>query len=705
MSDLLSSYKAMKPRPQKREFNAKELGLDSDDEDDDLAKKRKIQRNAARRKKGSDSDSLGDSSDDDLDKSMDDDDDEEGKSSPDKSRGLRMAADLLKKIGKESAANNLSPPPPPSSVGTKRGRGGKGKGKKGNAAAASLYGDDDKEMQELIKEVDAKKMRSQKAQRIQELEAKAGARRESDVIVNLNLPEVLTAKQRDELKNKRDSMEVFELLDKDLRGSGGTDDDGGIDSAGKYNDDDEGDDGEAAAAAAAAAVGNNNGGGALLSIKTRLNGHSEHEHVFSVAPTDTFAAIRALVSGYYGLNTRSGLKLMFDGQELKGKGTPEDEDMEDEDLVDITVNATAFDNAVATAKGKEEIAVAADDDAQNEKNNGGGKNNNTEKVKFKTRLNGQHEHRWMVGKEDAFSKIKGKFADVYGLSLRDIKKFEFDGEAIDDDETPSTLDMDNGDLIDVTIDAKKLDGALAHETSKSKKPASSSSSSSSSASSSSSSSASAGKGNFASPDANNKTAGSSSSSSGKGKSAASKKRENRVEVRFNIVVSKSVSVNGERAEACITYFADELVDRLVELLTVKKKLLKDIPVNVVILRDRGHKQVQRGKTLMQNSIMDNSTVEFRLPNIGVKIKPSGIALEGSSQFVGEFEVQSANPEGPLKTLMDSLMKSGHLVYPRDQLTFTMVGASGSVCLDEVDETETIGSYGFQDKCELFVTKR
>ena len=81
-------------------------------------------------------------------------------------------------------------------------------------------------------------------------------------------------------------------------------------------------------------------------------------------------------------------------------------------------------------------------------------------IKLKMRLNGKSESKMKFNPKEAFSSIKGKFAKAHEIAVTDILKFEFDGEAIEDDETPEALEMEDEYVIDVKIAEAKFAGAV-----------------------------------------------------------------------------------------------------------------------------------------------------------------------------------------------------------------------------------------------------
>ena len=108
------------------------------------------------------------------------------------------------------------------------------------------------------------------------------------------------------------------------------------------------------------------------------------------------------------------------------------------------------------------------------------------------------------------------------------------------------------------------------------------------------------------------------------------------------------------------------------------------------------------KSLVENGIYANSMVQIRLANIVVKIKPTGISKDGTA-FVGQFHVQTS-PLASLRNLSDALIKSEHLLFSRDKLSFTLVENNGHIrdLNDDSVQSMALREIGFYDNCVLAV---
>ena len=69
-------------------------------------------------------------------------------------------------------------------------------------------------------------------------------------------------------------------------------------------------------------------------------------------------------------------------------------------------------------------------------------------ITLRTVLSG-HSWLWKVPRNNPFSSLKLKFAEVYSLNVKDILCFSFDGSGLLDQASPSSMDMEDDDMIEV----------------------------------------------------------------------------------------------------------------------------------------------------------------------------------------------------------------------------------------------------------------
>ena len=73
---------------------------------------------------------------------------------------------------------------------------------------------------------------------------------------------------------------------------------------------------------------------------------------------------------------------------------------------------------------------------------------NADYIKIKVVGQDTNELHFRVKKSTAFAKLKKSYSDRIGVPLTSLR-FLFDGRRIDDNDTPSSLDMEEEDVIEV----------------------------------------------------------------------------------------------------------------------------------------------------------------------------------------------------------------------------------------------------------------
>jgi len=129
---------------------------------------------------------------------------------------------------------------------------------------------------------------------------------------------------------------------------------------------------------------------------------------------------------------RKLLTLNFDGLPLSVAQTPEELDMDNEDLIDASYTGKI------QAPGKVEVEISDDEETG-------------QQVRIHVRLTSDNSiEKFQVQKDMEFKKLYEAYAKKKGVPRKKLK-LEFDGLMIGDNETPEALDMDDEDLIDATI--------------------------------------------------------------------------------------------------------------------------------------------------------------------------------------------------------------------------------------------------------------
>ena len=79
---------------------------------------------------------------------------------------------------------------------------------------------------------------------------------------------------------------------------------------------------------------------------------------------------------------------------------------------------------------------------------------------IKIRLNQKHESKFRILAEDEFMKLREELSKFYDIAATSIK-MQIDGQNIKDNQTPEDFDLDNDDLIDISIPKEQYDSAVA----------------------------------------------------------------------------------------------------------------------------------------------------------------------------------------------------------------------------------------------------
>ena len=82
------------------------------------------------------------------------------------------------------------------------------------------------------------------------------------------------------------------------------------------------------------------------------------------------------------------------------------------------------------------------------------------RIRIKTRLNGLHIGLFKIANDGTFGTVRDGLARMYGIATSFIV-MKFDGRSIDDNQTPQDLDMEEDEMIDVSIPKDKYEAAVA----------------------------------------------------------------------------------------------------------------------------------------------------------------------------------------------------------------------------------------------------
>ena len=272
---------------------------------------------------------------------------------------------------------------------------------------------------------------------------------------------------------------------------------------------------------------------------------------------------------------------------------------------------------------------------------------------------------------------QAKFCERYGIDLSDLQRFEFDGEALYDKDTPEQQDMDDDCLIDATVSAEAFQRA---KEGLEKRKAETAAAAAAAAAASSANDC--------------RGSGSSSSSSGSSSRVPVRKpavlsADNRIVVTLNLTMTALVTKTATDMRTELKSFTDMTLQHVHELLLKKGVYRAEIANDICYTaeRDGGKTRLlDPTQSLLDLRIDDDAALTARLPNIQLHVCPQGPLLQGNKAAVGaaaaaggsgsggNFEMR-ANPSATLDTFIEQLVSAGVLGLPREQLRFVLCEAS------------------------------
>jgi small ubiquitin-related modifier len=159
-------------------------------------------------------------------------------------------------------------------------------------------------------------------------------------------------------------------------------------------------------------------------ITVKVRNQSGDEMVFKVKKTTKMSKIIDAYGSRTGLQAGT-FRFMFDGQRVKDDDTPKMLEMEENDQIDVLIEAlgggdTAADGEVAT-------------------------------INIKVKDQSGDEMLFKVKKTTKMSKIMEAYAQRRGVGVENLR-FVYDGQRLSKDGTPKMMEMDDEDQIDVTLE-------------------------------------------------------------------------------------------------------------------------------------------------------------------------------------------------------------------------------------------------------------
>lgn len=164
-------------------------------------------------------------------------------------------------------------------------------------------------------------------------------------------------------------------------------------------------------------------GGAEAPITLKVRDSTGDEMVFRVKRGTQMRKIFEAYAQRLGVSAAT-LKFSIDGERIKDEDTPKMLELQNDDQIDVFINQTG---------GSED--VKPDDIA----------------ITVKVKEGSGDEIAFKVKRSTKMSKIMEAYANRRGIELSSLR-FMFDGNRVNAEDTPKTLEMEDGDLIDARVE-------------------------------------------------------------------------------------------------------------------------------------------------------------------------------------------------------------------------------------------------------------
>lgn len=256
---------------------------------------------------------------------------------------------------------------------------------------------------------------------------------------------------------------------------------------------------------------------------------------------------------------------------------------------------------------------------------------------------------------------------MYGLPSIGDAAFSFDGEVIEDDDTPISLDLEDDYLIDVKIDKSLYDAAVTARTSY-KAPA----------------------------------ASSTAPAAGNGDGAVKRESERASRGERLLLQMEAIAEATKSNEAIPLFIAKAFASTTFEQLLVQLRKQEEFNHTYEINFTEGKSTVfLLDKTLKEQGVTEDMRIVVRPKKISVNIIPVNITSKGKP--VGNFNVEIA-PTGTVQKLIASLDASNILVHSKSELLFLLENNRATGKLDPSSQ-QTLREMKFHNNSNIFVMKK
>jgi len=163
-------------------------------------------------------------------------------------------------------------------------------------------------------------------------------------------------------------------------------------------------------------------------ITVKVRNQSGDEMIFKVKKTTKMSKIIDAYGQRTGLQSGT-FRFMFDGQRVKDDDTPKMLEMDENDQIDVLIEALGGADAPADAPADGEPTT----------------------INIKVKDQSGDEMLFKVKKTTKMSKIMDAYAQRRGVGADNLR-FVYDGQRVNKEATPKMMEMDDDDQIDVTLE-------------------------------------------------------------------------------------------------------------------------------------------------------------------------------------------------------------------------------------------------------------
>ncbi|CZT44356.1 uncharacterized protein RSE6_04513 [Rhynchosporium secalis] len=163
------------------------------------------------------------------------------------------------------------------------------------------------------------------------------------------------------------------------------------------------------------------------SLEVKIKDQNESETIFKIKKTTNFSKVFDAYCSRQGL-ARLTVRFLLDGTRIQDHDTPESLDIEDGDMIDAML---------------EQLGGAAEGEA------GGGPKAEVAKMTVRVKDTTGREVEFKCKRTTVLKKLMDAFCQQQGRAPDTLRFFTPDGKRVNATDTPASLDLEDGELLDV----------------------------------------------------------------------------------------------------------------------------------------------------------------------------------------------------------------------------------------------------------------